>query len=75
MRLVCIESYVIPTFGNRRHEPYGRLLVEHGGRRRSVPFGERDESGRLFVVFDRQRHYLHNAGSLYAPVFVFEKGE
>ena len=29
MRFICIESYMIPTFGNRRTEPYGRMVVEH----------------------------------------------
>ena len=35
MRFVSIESYMIPTFGNCRTEPYGRMVVEHNGETRS----------------------------------------
>lgn len=44
MRFVSIESYMIPTFGNCRTEPYGRMVVEHNGETRTVRFGERDGS-------------------------------
>lgn len=75
MRFVCIESYMIPTFGNRRNEPYGRMVVEHNGETRTVRFGERDGLGRRYITFDRKRYYFHNKGDLYAPIFVFEDEE
>lgn len=75
MRFVSIESYMIPTFGNRRTEPYGRMVVEHSGETRTVRFGERDGLGRRYITLDRKRYYFHNKGDLYSPVFVFEDEE
>ena len=72
MRFVSIESYMIPTFGNCRTEPYGRMVVEHNGETRTVRFGERDGLGRRYITFNRKRYYFHNKGDLYSPVFVFE---
>lgn len=72
MRFICIESYMIPTFGNRRTEPYGRMVVEHNGETRTVRFGERDGLGRRYITFNRKRYYFHNKGNLYSPIFVFE---
>ena len=62
MRFICIESYMIPTFGNRRTEPYGRMVVEHNGETRTVRFGERDGLGRRYITFNRKRYYFHNKG-------------
>lgn len=63
MRFVSIESYMIPTFGNRRTEPYGRMVVEHSGETRTVRFGERDGLGRRYITLDRKRYYFHNKGA------------
>ena len=71
MQVVRLDSYVIPPYGNRHTEPYGRMQVEHNGKRKTVRFGERDSFGRSFIVFDRKRYFFRNEGSLYAPRFVF----
>lgn len=75
MRFICIESYMIPTVGNRRTEPYGRMVVEHNGETRTVRFGERDGLGRRYITFNRKRYYFHNKGDLYSPIFTFEDEE
>lgn len=64
-----IVEYIIPYFGNRRSLPYGKLLVSNGGQEKICPIME-DSDGQ-YVIFDRKRRYLRNAGSLYSPVFEF----
>lgn len=75
MRFISLESYVIPTFGNHRCEPYGRMVVEHNGKVRTVRFGERDSLGRCYITFNRHRYFFRNEGNLYSPIFVFEDEE
>lgn len=75
MRFVRFDSYVIPTYGNRHSEPYGRMLVEHNGVFRSVRFGEVDMQGRSFITFDRKQFFFRNDGSLYSPHIVFDMDE
>lgn len=72
MRVVRLESYVIPTYGNRHAWPYGRMLVEHNKKQCSVRFGRVDRFGRSYITLNRRRYYFHNCGSLYSPQFVFD---
>lgn len=64
-----IVEYIVPYFGNRRSLPYGKLLVSCGEQEKTCPIME-DGAGQ-YIVFDRKRHYVRNAGSLYSPVFEF----
>lgn len=64
-----IVEYIVPYFGNRRSLPYGKLLVSCGEQEKTCPIME-DSDGQ-YVVFNRKRRYLRNAGSLYSPVFEF----
>lgn len=73
MRFIRLESYIIPIFGNRRAEPYGRMVVEHVGKTRTVRFGAVDDQGRQYITFGRRRYYFQNRGSLYSPKFVFDE--
>lgn len=76
MRCMKILSYTIPMYGNKRNTPYGKMLVEHEGEQKVVPFGDFDMStGLSYITFNRKRYYFRNVGSLYSPKFVFEEEE
>lgn len=71
MKIIELVSYTIPMFGDKRSFPYGRMVVEHGGVRKTVRFGEVDMFGGAYINFNRRRYYYENRGDLYNPVIVF----
>lgn len=75
MRFIKFVSYTIPLSGNKRHLPYGRMVVELNGVRKTVRFGEIDGLGRSYVIFNRRRYYFNNKGDLYNPIIVFTDKE
>lgn len=71
MDKISILDYVVPSFGNKRTEPYGKLEVEINGEKRVIPFGEKENrGGRIFVKATEERE-IRNVGSLYSPKFEF----
>lgn len=62
-----ILSYTIPTFGNSRVMPYGKLLVSDGTKEKACSI--MDKGFRQYVVFDRKKYYVNNIGTLYHPNF------
>ena len=61
-----ITDYIIPTYGNRHCNPYGRLLVSDGTTEKVVAIlGDREQ----YIVFNRKRYPVRRGGSLYSPTF------
>ena len=76
MRCVKILSYTIPMYGNKHAIPYGKMLVEHEGKEKTVPFGGFDMgAGLQFITFERKIFFFRNVGGLYSPRFVFDGEE
>lgn len=71
MKFIKLVDYTIPMFGNKRLLPYGRMVVEQDGVRKTVRFGEFDVFGGAYITFNRRRYYYENRGDLYNPVIVF----
>lgn len=71
MKILGIVEYTIPMFGNRRRLPYGKLRVtdDEGINSKVVDIKDRDD-GSQYVIYQRKRYGITNAGSLYHPSFV-----
>ena len=75
MRCVKILSYTIPMYGNKHAIPYGKMLVEHEGKEKTVPFGGFDMgAGLQFITFERKRFFFRNVGGRSSPRVVVEGG-
>lgn len=71
MKIIGIEAYTVPMFGNRRSLPYGKLRVadDEGKNPRIVDIKD-GEAGNQYVTYQRKRYGVINTGSLYSPRFV-----
>lgn len=65
VQIIKVLKWTIPFFGNRRHFPYGKLLVSDGIKERVVK--TKEDSSRSYITFNRRRYAIRNNGSLYSP--------
>lgn len=72
LRIVVLQDYTIPLYGNKRCLPYGNLKITDGKVTKLCPIKDDDRHhGRQYICFMRKRHYVRNEGTLYNPKFVF----
>ena len=76
IQILGIRGYIIPMFGNKRSQPYGKLLIADGRRKVILPIHD-DTDGSQFIIHEWKRYYVHNVGSLYNPQyeFIIEEGD
>lgn len=68
IKIIGLENYIIPMYGNKRNLPYGDLIVTDGESRKTCKIQE--DSAKQYITFNRKRYYVRNAGRLYNPKFV-----
>ena len=70
IKIIGLENYIIPMYGNKRNLPYGDLIITDGMTSGKAKIKE-DSKGQ-YITFNRKRYYVSNVGRLYSPKFVFE---
>lgn len=71
----ALNNYTIPMFGNKRVQPYGKLLVSDGTTDKLCNIKE-DNSGTQYINFKHKRYEVANCGSLWSPRFkIIKYGE
>lgn len=77
LQITGLSDYTIPQTrdyheimrSNQRLMPYGNLRVLCGTEQHICPI--KDDGIQQYILLNRRRYYVHNAGSVHQPVFVF----
>lgn len=72
IKIIELQNYTVPYFGNKRIQPYGDLVVSDGITQKTVKI--MDDGDKQYIIFNRKRYYVRNAGTLYRPKFVIVRG-
>ena len=70
IKIIGLENYIIPMYGNKRNLPYGDLIITDG--MTSVKVKIKEDLKGQYITFNHKRYYVSNVGRLYSPKFVFE---
>ena len=68
IKIIGLENYTIPMYGNKRNLPYGDLVISDGESRKTCKIQE--DRVKQYITFNRKRYYVRNTGRLYNPKFV-----
>jgi hypothetical protein len=68
MKILKVVDYTIPMCGNKRINPYGKLLVTDGTTQKVVSIKDEKHSPYQYFTFNRKKYYITRFG-LYSPVF------
>lgn len=73
LKVIGIQNYTIPMFGNKRCLPYGNLVVTDGDKTQVCPIKDASD-GSQYIHFRRKPYKVRNRGGLYSPVYAVVAG-
>lgn len=72
LTILKICDYTIPMFGSEKSGPSAALLVSNGIVEKVCPVKTDARNGfKSYIVFNRERYYVENVGTLYSPRYEF----
>lgn len=66
MKIKSIIEWIIPSYGNKESEPYGKILVENDGKLKIIKF----KNGTF--IYERKKYEIKNIGCLYSPNLIIQ---